>query len=192
MIHKKQIFFSWRFLSGLILFLGIVWIWFSSTNSSSVTSGRIPAPRQGFLAPDFQLPAAQESQPIGSITLSDLRGQPVLINLWASWCPPCQAEMPAMQRVYEEYREQGFEILAINTTFQDDQDSAALFVSQKGLTFPILWDFDRIVSNLYQTRAMPTSFFVDADGVIRDVIVGGPMSEALLRIRVQQLFEENR
>jgi cytochrome c biogenesis protein CcmG, thiol:disulfide interchange protein DsbE len=176
---------QWNILSSFLLLISAAWIWASSTNLDELTNGKIPAPRQGFLAPSFQLLSISGE----TISLHDLRGQPVLINLWASWCPPCRAEMPAMQRVYDEYREQGFEILAINTTYQDDAAAAQAFVEQLGLTFPILWDLDGSVSNQYQTRAMPTSFFVDAEGIIQEVVVGGPMSEALLRIRIEQLLE---
>jgi thiol:disulfide interchange protein len=91
------------------------WIWVSATNPGNTTAGQIPAPRQGFLAPDFSLQDLQGE----TVTLSELRGRPVLINLWATWCPPCRAEMPDMQEVYEAYQEQGFLILAVNATYQD-------------------------------------------------------------------------
>lgn len=122
--------------------------------------------------------------------LSDLRGQPVLINLWASWCPPCKAEMPAFERVYEDYHEKGFQILAVNATNQDNLNNAIQFVQDYGLSFPILLDTNGEVSRQYQLNSLPTSFFVDRNGVIQQVIVGGPMSEALLRIRVEQLLQE--
>jgi cytochrome c biogenesis protein CcmG/thiol:disulfide interchange protein DsbE len=114
----------------------------------------------------------------------------VLINIWTSWCPPCRAEMPALQQVYEAYRDQGFEILAVNATNQDSQQDAVGFAQELGLTFPILLDSTGEVSNLYQLRSLPTSFFVDSRGIIHEVVIGGPMSEALLRTRVQQLLEE--
>lgn len=124
-----------------------------------------------------------------SFTLSDLRGQAVLINLWASWCVPCRSEMPAMQRVYEDLRAEGFEILAVNATNQDSRTAAQAFVNEMGLSYPILMDVDGLVSRQYGLRALPTSFFVAPDGIIQEVVVGGPMGEALLRIRVEQLLE---
>lgn len=160
----------------------------SKAPPGSTTSGAIPAPQKGFLAPDFTLTTAQG----GEIALSSLRGRPVLINLWASWCPPCRAEMPAIQKVYEEYASQGFVVLAVNTAYQDDQAKALEFAEELGLTFPILWDLDGTTSNQYHLRALPTSFFIDANGIVQEVVVGGPMSEALLRVRVQQLFEVDR
>lgn len=176
---------AWNLLSVFILLLGAGWIWLSAAPAGATTGGAIPAPRAGFLAPDFSLPDAE-----GNLTtLSDLRGQAVLVNLWASWCTPCQAEMPAMQRVYEAYREQGFTILAVNATHQDSQAAAAQFAAEKGLTFPILYDLDGSVSRSYQLSALPSSFFILPDGTINEVIIGGPMAEALLRVRVEQLLE---
>jgi cytochrome c biogenesis protein CcmG, thiol:disulfide interchange protein DsbE len=178
---------KWTIYSFLVLFAGVFWIWFSAPEGGT-TGGLIPAPRHGFLAPDFTL-ADENGEPH---TLSNLQGQPVLINLWASWCNPCRAEMPAMQRVYEEFHKEGFEILAVNTTYQDDPNRALSFAQELGLSFTLLWDLDGSISNLYQVRAMPTSFFVDKKGVISEVIVGGPMAEALLRVRIQELLREGR
>lgn len=138
------------------------------------------------MAPDFKLQAASGE----TIQLSELRGRPVLINLWASWCGPCRAEMPAMQRVYADYQDQDFLILAVNATNQDNADRAVAFAKEYDLTFPILFDTDGSVSSQYRLRALPTSFFVDPSGIIQEVVVGGPMSEALLRIRIEQLLQE--
>jgi peroxiredoxin len=178
-------FSRWQFFSVLILIAGAAWTWASRAPAGSTTGGGIPAPRQGFLAPDFTLHTPDGEM----VSLSGLRGRPLLINLWASWCLPCRAEMPAIQRVYDEYRDQGFTVLAINATNQDSVSEAVSFVQSNSLTFPILLDEDGSVSQQYSLRALPTSFFVDSEGVIREVVVGGPMSEALLRIRVQELFE---
>lgn len=172
----------------LILLFAAAWTAMSAAPDGETSSGRIPAPRQGFPAPDFSL-----STPDGeTITLSSLRGRPLLINLWASWCPPCRAEMPAMQQVYEKYKDEGFLVLAINATYQDSPSQAVAFAADYGLTYPILLDVSGEVSERYRLRSLPTTFFVDPDGIIREVVVGGPMSAALLEIRVEQLFEEPR
>lgn len=146
--------------------------------------GGIPVPRQGFLAPDFGLPNSQGE----IVRLSSLRGQPVIINLWASWCTPCRAEMPAIQKVYEQYKDQGLVVLGVNATNQDNPQNAVQFVEDMGLTFPILFDMDGEVSQQYLLSALPTTFFVDGSGTIQEVVVGGPMAEALLKIRVEQLI----
>jgi len=100
---------SWSVFSILVLTIGAAWIWSSAAPFSNTTQGYIPAPQEGFLAPDFRL----ETFGGDRYTLSDLRGKPVLINFWASWCPPCRSEMPAIQNVFDEFQDQGFVVLAV-------------------------------------------------------------------------------
>src|SRR5688500_5470006 len=98
----------------LLLVLGIVWMYFSRDSGGSSVSDSLAAPQQGFSAPDFEL-----ETPTGeTVRLSDLRGQAVLVNLWATWCPPCREEMQAIEKVYQEYAPQGFTVLAVNMTYQ--------------------------------------------------------------------------
>lgn len=176
----------WFGLTTLVLVVGAGWIWNSSVPVSATTGGLIPSPREGFLAPDFTLDLVGE----GEVTLSELRGDVVLINLWATWCPPCRAEMPALQQVYEANRARGFEILAINMTYQDRETAVVEFVREYGLTFPILLDRTGEVGHQYQLRSLPTTFFVDRLGVIQQVILGGPMSEVTLQTALERLLEE--
>ena len=124
------------------------------------------------------------------IQLSELRGRPVMVNIWASWCMPCRAEMPALERAYQDYHAQGFEILAVNSTIQDSPQNAANFASEYGLTFKILFDDQGEVTRQYQVQALPSTFFIDEKGIINEVVVGGPMSEALLRTRVENLLKQ--
>ena len=174
-----------RILYVLILTLGFTWILVSADRSGASTSGRVPAPQQGFLAPDFELktPAGE------SITLSDLQGQAVLVNLWATWCPPCRAEMQSIEKLYREYKDQGFTVLAIDITYQDEPSAVMPFVNEQGLTFPILLDETGGTAKAYQLRSLPSSFFIRRDGMINDVVIGGPMSEALLRTRTEDLLK---
>jgi peroxiredoxin len=171
-------------LPVVILLLGAGWIGLSAAEPGMATAGRIPAPRPGFLAPDFNLPTPQGDQ----ITLSGLRGSPVIVNVWASWCAPCRAEMPALKRVYEDYRETGLVVLGVNATTQDSLDAALAFAGEMELAFPILLDEAGQALELYEVRAFPTTFFVDRQGLVREVVVGGPVSEALLRVRAEQLL----
>jgi peroxiredoxin len=145
-------------------------------------SQRPPSPQAGFSAPDFTL----ETPDSGTVNLADLRGQVVLINFWATWCPPCRAEMPAIQQVYERYREQGFTVLAVN--MQEGDTQVAAFVNEMGLTFPILMDRDGSVSNRYQVKALPSTFVVDRQGVIQNVTLGGPMAAAFIESQVTGLL----
>lgn len=177
----------WAILTITFLALGIGWTFFSRLPASAANSNRQTAsPRQGFAAPDFTLDLLGG----GEVTLSDLRGAPVMLNLWASWCPPCRAEMPAIQAVYQEYGEEGLVVLAVNATNQDSESAAAAFVRDHGLTFPVPLDRDGSVSVLYALRGLPTTYFIDREGVIRSVIVGGPMSEAVIRSKVEELLRE--
>lgn len=174
-----------RVLYLILLTLGFVWILVSADRSGSSTSGKVPAPQQGFLAPDFEL-----RTPTGeTIKLSDLRGQAVLVNLWATWCPPCREEMQTIEKVYQEYKDQGFTVLAVNMTYQDDPLAVMPFVNEQKLTFPILLDETGEMANVYQLRSLPSSYFIRRDGVINEVVIGGPMSEALLRTRIEDILK---
>lgn len=174
-----------RIIYLLILSVGFVWILVSADRLGASTAGQIPAPQQGFLAPDFEL-----KTPTGeSVKLSDLRGQAVLVNLWATWCPPCRAEMQSIEKVFQEYKEQGFTVLAVNMTYQDDPLSVMPFVNEQKLTFPILLDETGTIGQAYQLRSLPSSYFIRRDGIINEVVIGGPMSEALLRTRIEDILK---
>jgi peroxiredoxin len=114
----------------------------------------------GMRAPDLELRALDG----GTIRLSDLRGQPVMINFWAVWCGFCRTELPEMQQVFEAYRDRGFIILAIDV--QEDRSVVKPFVDELGLAFPVLLDSEAEVSRSYRVRGLPTSYFVDQNGVI--------------------------
>ena len=169
----------------ILLAAGLAWILFSADKTGSSTAGQIPAPQAGFLAPDFELKTLDGE----TVRLADLRGQAVLINLWATWCPPCRAEMKTLDKVYKEYKDEGFTILAVNMTYQDDLDAVLPFVQEAGLTYPILLDETGEMGKAYQMKSLPSSFFVNRDGTIHEVVIGGPMAEALLRTRIEEILK---
>jgi cytochrome c biogenesis protein CcmG/thiol:disulfide interchange protein DsbE len=175
---------TWRGLMALLLVLGVAWISFSRVpiELAAARSERPPSPQAGFAAPDFTL----ETMGGGPIRLSDLRGQAVLINFWATWCPPCRAEMPAIQRVYERYHDRGFTVLAVD--LQESDAQVAAFIQELGLTFPILMDRDGSVFARYRVMGLPSTFFVDREGIIQEVTVGGPMTEAFIESQVTGLL----
>ena len=175
----------WMMFSISILTLAAGWIW-ASRPAVRQTSAVESAPQQGFMAPDFTL-STFSGEPVN---LAGLKGKVVLINFWASWCPPCRSEMQAMQSVYADDRDQGLVILAINTTYQDDILKATQFAQSEGLTFPLLTDADGNTARLYRVQAMPTSFFINKQGKIVRLMIGGPMPEALIRTQVETLLKE--
>jgi cytochrome c biogenesis protein CcmG/thiol:disulfide interchange protein DsbE len=179
----------WSLLMMAVAILGTGWIFQSRVPVTGITSGAtLPSPREGFPAPDFTLDLLEG----GQITLSDLHSKVVLVNFWASWCPPCRAEMPAIEKVYRSYRDLGLEVLGVNTTDQDSQSAAQAFIQENGLTFPVLLDYTGAVSAAYNLRGLPSSFFIDRDGVIHSVVVGGPMSEALIQSKIEDLLKGHR
>lgn len=177
---------SWSLTMLLTFAFGALWIWYSSFTFPLPGTAGTASPNEGFAAPDFTLAALDG----GEISLSELRGQVVVLNLWASWCLPCRAEMPAMEAVYQARRDEGLVILAVNSTVQDNEAEAAAFVEELGLTFPILLDREGTVSQRYRLQALPTTFFIDRQGVIREVVPGGPMAESLIESKIGELLAE--
>lgn len=177
---------NFKWVQLVLLLIAAAWIAGTTLFTEPAKGGRGPSPRSGFPAPDFTLTTLKGD----TISLSDYRGKVVLLNFWAAWCPPCKAEMPAFEALQQAYQGEDLVILAVNTTYQDDLSAAKEFASSNGFTFPILLDLDGKVSNDYQILAMPGSFFIDRDGIIQEVIVGGPMSETLIQTQVRNLLAE--
>ncbi len=145
-----------------------------------------PSPREGFLAPDFTLDTLEGEK----VTLSGLRGKIVVVNFWATWCLPCRAETPALEKTYEQYKDSGVVILGVNLTDQDSLRDVESFVQEFELTYPIPLDRDGGVGFLYQIQGLPTTFFINREGIIRTVAVGGPMSETFIRSKIEALLKE--
>ncbi|MFZ5816631.1 MAG: redoxin domain-containing protein [Bacillota bacterium] len=114
-------------------------------------------------APDFTLTTLEGER----ITLSELKGKAVVVNFWASWCKPCREEMPHFQMVYDQYRDQGLELLGINVG--DAKPTVTDFVDRVGVRFPILIDVDESAQTAYKILPLPATFFIDREGIIRGV-----------------------
>jgi peroxiredoxin len=97
--------------------------------------------------------------------------------------------MPAIEKVYNEYKDDGLVVLAVNMTYQDTPSNIAPFTDEYRLTFPILLDETGSVGSAYQLRSLPSSFFIDREGIIKEVVIGGPMAEALLRTRIEDVLK---
>ncbi|MFN0178669.1 MAG: TlpA disulfide reductase family protein [Gemmatimonadales bacterium] len=116
------------------------------------------------------------------------RGKVVLVNLWATWCVPCRKEMPAMERLYREMKDQGFAIAAVSVDEGDTKDVLA-FADELGLTFDILHDPDGSVQKAYQTFMFPESFLIDKEGVVVKKVIGEhPWSSDASRRTVAELL----
>jgi len=123
----------------------------------------------GKQAPDFTLPTLAGSQ----VGLSQFRGQPVLINFWASWCLPCREEMPELVNSFESHKAEGLMILGVNLTYSDTLADAQAFAIEFNITFPVLLDKDGTVAErLYQIPGVPTSIFINRGGMIERIQVG--------------------
>lgn len=131
---------------------------------------------QGELAPDFELLTLDNTP----IRLSELRGQKVIVNLWATWCPPCRAEMPDMQEFYEQEKENGVTILAVNLIETEQRpEQVEAFLKEYGITFPVVLDQGKRISQQYQAISIPTSYVIDTAGVIQYKRIG-PLTKEMM------------
>lgn len=183
----------------LAVILGGLWYWDSRGDSSvrdddygivdlpgeKNPTGRSPQPEAGRAAPDFIL----ERLGAGTLRLSDLQGSPVVINFWASWCPPCRREMPELVAAYDRHRDQGLVIVGIN--LQEPNDLVQGFADDFGITFPLVIDRDGEVADAWRLggpiQGLPTSYFIDADGVVQDLFYG-PLTEEFLEERLAKIL----
>jgi peroxiredoxin len=174
-------------LKAILIGLGFVWVWISRIPSGTSGQEEIQAPQTGFTAPDIAL----ETSSGDLLELRDLRGQAVILNFWASWCPPCRAEMPAFQQAVDEFADTDLIVLGVNSTSQDSLANVEKFIQEYQLKFTIPLDIQGQASRSYQVLSLPTTFFIDREGIIKKVIVGGPIPLSLLRVEVQHLLQDN-
>lgn len=138
--------------------------------------------KEGDLAPDFTLQTLSGEE----VKLSDYRGKPVFLNFWATWCPPCKAEMPHMQEFYEENQSQA-EVLAVNLTSNESSiNTVEKFAEQYNITFPILLDINGEQAEKFATITIPTTYIIDKNGIIKQRKVG-PMSKEGMKELVSSL-----
>jgi peroxiredoxin len=167
-----------------VLMLGGAWTWMGRVTSEADNALNTAAPRPGFAAPDFALPSLEGT----SLSLADLQGKGIVLNFWATWCLPCRVEMPALEQTWLDWQDRDLVVVAVN--LQENPGRVADYVRDLGLTFPVLLDGDGSVFQRYQVQLYPTTFFVGPDGVIRDVVFGGPMAESLIASKAAELLED--
>jgi peroxiredoxin len=142
----------------------------------------------GEIAPDFTLPTLTEDE----ITLSELRGQGVWINFWASWCEPCRVEMPLLTTAFERYHDDGLMILGLNLTEQDTLEAVNSFVNEFDITYPILLDYQgHVSSDSYKLLGLPMSVFVDRSGIVKRIVVGAVLETEVMSLVAEILGEVN-
>ncbi len=182
--------FEWIILLVIAGLLGTAWILFSQEDMRRVSAPRIltEAPIVGHLAPDFTLETAMgESVNLQEVLAENgAAGQPVVLNFWASWCGPCRVEMPDFQRASMRYNGR---VAFLGVNQGEDAATVTNFGNQFNITYPLLVDQSNEINRLYNVRGLPTTIFIDGNGVVREVVVG-IISQAVLEDRIQGMLKE--
>jgi len=137
------------------------------TKDSSFSLLGKPQLRKGMPAPDFTLPNLDGKM----VRLADYKGSVVLLNIWATWCPPCVEEMPSMEKLYQELEGEDFKILAVSIDVSGAK-AVIPFMKKHRLSFAALTDNEGAIKSLYQTTGVPETFIIDKDGIIVEKIIG--------------------
>jgi peroxiredoxin len=174
---------TWNLAIGIVLVAGVSWLWAGrvpAAEPAAGANGLPPAPAVGHPAPDINLTTVTGD----TFALSSLRGKPVVLNFWATWCPPCREELPAFQAASQRYAGQ-VDIIGVNQV--EPAAGVAAFAQRFGLTFPIPLDTNNDVSRRYAVRGLPTTFFIDRDGIIRH-IENDSLTEATLAQALRTIY----
>ena len=171
----------WTWITLVVCILGLLALSLGRVPPEGTGGALPPAPIAGHPAPAFTL----ETLDGETVALADLHGQPVILNFWASWCGPCRAEMPELQRLHEQLAAAGVVVLGVNQG--ERPETVASYRQEVGVDFPTVLDQRTAVSQLYLVNSLPTTFFIDRDGVIRNVFIG-PMTDAVLASNLRAIY----
>ncbi len=173
--------FEWIIWIVVAAVLGGAWIFVSKEEvKESSTLTLTEAPIVGHLAPDFTLETAVGE----SVTLSEFRGQPVVLNFWASWCGPCRVEMPFFEHAQKKYNGQAA-VIGVNQG--ESADIVQDFGVRQNISYPLLVDDNNDVNLDYNVNSLPTTIFIDPDGVVQEVVVG-IVNQAVLEDRIEEMM----
>lgn len=172
-----------RVITILVLFIAAVGILYSVISFKKDDAVVL---QTGQAAPDFTLQTL-DGKPA---KLSDYKGKVVMVNFWATWCEDCRTEMPALEKAYEAHKDQGLVILGVD--LKESHASVNGFVGNYGITYPVLMDKDDSVAvDLYKVKPIPTTFFIDRDGVLRDK-TEAPMTADYIENTLKPLLDAGR
>jgi len=153
----------------------------TGAQSAEASARNLPvAPRVGFLSPAFSLKTLDDKV----ISLAEFKGKPVILNFWATWCAPCRDEMPLLQQLHDQKAKEGLVVIGINSG--ETGRIIDRYVDQLSLTFTVVTDREKEATNAYGIVGLPTTFFIDREGVVRSVRVGAysSLQELLTSVRV--------
>lgn len=171
--HRKLIQY---FIFAAVLLIG----GYAISNALFTTSTVL---RQGDQPPSFKLAGLDNTVH----EWESYEGKPVILNFWGTFCEPCRNEMPALQKQYEKWKDQGLELVGINLS--EDRLTIESFIRQVGVDFPILLDKDKQVEKKFGLKQYPTTFFITAGGTIQEVVIGGLLTEEEIETRVERLMK---
>ncbi|WP_218838242.1 TlpA family protein disulfide reductase [Bacillus sp. FJAT-45350] len=173
----------------LLLSLLILFTWMGNEQEKQklyTQADALAIPKVGYKAPDFTLVSFQGE----SVSLEEFDGTPVFLNFWASWCPPCKAEMPDMVEVAKMY-EGEVQFIGVNMATQDRIEAAESFLDEYDVFYTNVIDETRTVADMYQITAIPTTFVIDRDGVITYRKLGG-MTKREMEATIEEVIERGR
>ncbi|HQZ22266.1 MAG TPA: redoxin domain-containing protein [Thermoflexales bacterium] len=191
-----------RILIALAAVLGLAWVFISRPQPATVQQGapaaqaigpqnvpvlgpsRPTAPRAGAFAPNFALKTLDDK----TLSLSDLKGKVVIVNFWATWCPPCRAEMPALQAAQAEHEAQGLVVVGVNQL--EDVSLVKAFQQASNYSLNFVLDSDGKTARAYNVAGLPTSFFINREGVIEHAEYGGAMTRALIESKLAPMLSQ--
>jgi cytochrome c biogenesis protein CcmG/thiol:disulfide interchange protein DsbE len=174
-------------VAGGLIAIGLMFVFVKNNQAGSVFD--VPTELSAvpnvmdYAAPQLELTSLDGAQ----VSLEDLRGSVVLVNLWATWCPPCLQEMPTLNAFYEKYKDDGFVLIGVNQ--EESRDIVTPFVEDFGLSFPIWLDEKPLAQVAFKTVNLPSSYVIDRDGRIRLMWIGG-ISEKNLEQYVPKVILE--